>query len=80
MKSQTAKKFIEVSEYLDDECKECKWFKLCNGGCRRYREPFSDGKPVLNYFCPAYKKFFDYCGDRIFSLAEQCKANLLQKK
>lgn len=71
--SDTAVKFIKASEYTDAECKVCKWHRLCYGSCRRYREPFENGKPLLNYFCPAYKKFFEHCGDRIFSLAEQIK-------
>jgi len=71
--SETAQKFIEASRYTDTKCEECKWYNLCHGGCRRYREPFENGKPVLNYFCSTYKKFFNYCGDRIYSLAELCK-------
>lgn len=72
--SETANRFIKSSEYIDPECKECKWFNLCYGSCRRYREPFENGKPVLNYFCPAYKEFFKHCGDRIYSLAEFFKS------
>ena len=31
--------FINASRYLNPECRECKWFSLCRGGCRRDREP-----------------------------------------
>ncbi|NLZ54654.1 MAG: anaerobic sulfatase maturase, partial [Thermoanaerobacteraceae bacterium] len=47
--SDAGKKFVEVSKHIDPRCTECKWFTLCRGGCRRAREPFAEGKPVLNY-------------------------------
>lgn len=68
--SKAVKKFVEVSKYVAPECRKCQWFDLCRGGCRRNREPFIDGKPSLNYFCSAYKEFFEYTIDRIYRLAE----------
>ncbi len=65
----TAKKFIEVSRHVDPKCKECKWFKICRGGCRRMREPFENGKPVLNYYCPSFMAFFDHAAQRMQQLA-----------
>ncbi len=67
--SKTAKRFVEVSRHIDPMCKGCKWVQLCRGGCRRNREPFEDGKPVLNYYCPAYKEFFGYAMPRMQELA-----------
>ena len=79
--SEPAMRFIEASKYVDPKCRECKWFSLCRGGCRRDREPFADGEPfvhgepfdgsmlLLNRYCPAYMEFFEYAGDRIFELA-----------
>ncbi len=62
--SPNAQQFIQPSTYIDPICQECPWFSLCRGGCRRWREPFIDGKPHLNYLCPAYKEFFQYTLDR----------------
>jgi uncharacterized protein len=67
--SETANRFIEISRYINPKCRECRWYGLCRGGCRRDREPFEDSKPVLNRYCQAYQDFFDYAGDRIFKLA-----------
>lgn len=68
-KSQVAKKFIEVSKHVDNECIQCKWLNLCRGGCRRYREPFVNEKPAINYFCSSYKHFFDTCENKLLELA-----------
>jgi uncharacterized protein len=65
------KRFIEVSKHVDNKCVRCKWFGLCRGGCRRTREPFEDGKPVLNYFCPSYMDFFEYASSRLQEIARR---------
>lgn len=70
IQSQKAKEFVETSMYIDKNCTECKFFYLCKGGCRRCREPFIDGKPVLNYYCEAYKNFFNYAIERIIKTAK----------
>ncbi len=67
--SQAAKRFIETSRYVDPKCKECKWFGICGGGCRRTREPFENDKPVLNYFCSSYMEFFEYAIPRMQEMA-----------
>jgi uncharacterized protein len=61
--------FVAVSEHQAAECQDCFARLLCRGGCRRDREPFSDGKPVLNRYCAAYKDFFGYAGQRIITMA-----------
>lgn len=66
-----AKKFVEDSHFTAPPCHNCKWFYLCRGGCRRNREPFQDGHLWLNHYCAAYKRFFDYAGSRILSLAKR---------
>ena len=67
--SNTAKNFIDVSKHVSPECKQCKWANICRGGCRRTREPFENGKPVLNYYCPSYMEFFEYAMPRMQQLA-----------
>ena len=68
--SQVVKNFIEVSRYVSPECRECRWYSICRGGCRRLREPFVDGKPALNIFCNAYKEFFEYASGRMHKMAQ----------
>jgi uncharacterized protein len=71
LNSENAKKFIEVSRHVDDKCKECKYFKICRGGCRRNREPFVDGTPALNYLCPSYIQFFDHATGKLEEVARK---------
>jgi len=72
--SPTAQQFVQLSTYIDSTCRSCSWFALCRGGCRRWREPFIDGKPRLNYLCPAYREFFGYTFDRFQKIVEKIKA------
>lgn len=79
--SENGKKFVEASLFVDAKCKECKWFNLCRGGCRRHREPYMPMPPaeqpsllvqpslVLNYFCTSYSEFFEYAATRLWHLA-----------
>ena len=67
---EVAQRFIKVSEYVDDACRACFAYPLCRGGCRRDREPFVDGRPVLNRYCPSFKDFFQYAGERIMAIAK----------
>ena len=61
--------FIELSRPMAQPCGACKWRPLCRGGCRRDREPMVNGQLSLNYFCPAYKGFFEYAYPRLEHLA-----------
>jgi uncharacterized protein len=67
--SRRAKKFINESKHIDDNCQKCKWYFLCRGGCKRYREPFVDSKPGLNKFCSSYKAFFEHSYERLREIA-----------
>ena len=60
--------FIENSTKIEEKCKKCKWLNLCRGGCRRDRDRALDGNLCINYYCDAYKKFFDYSIDRLLKL------------
>lgn len=68
-----AHNFVESSRFIDPRCRTCSVFFLCRGGCRRNREPFSDGKPRLNRYCPAFREFFQYAGARIMKIASTFK-------
>ncbi|WP_407311840.1 anaerobic sulfatase maturase [Desulfosporosinus sp. SB140] len=70
-KSDIVKEFIEGSKYTDPTCKQCRWGNFCRGGCRRDREPFMENLPTLNYYCAAYKEFFEYASPRIYELARR---------
>lgn len=63
--SEKAKAFVEASRPVCAACQECPYFSLCRGGCRRWREPFVDGKPGLNQLCSAYRMFFAHTAERM---------------
>lgn len=71
LNSEKAKSFAAPSLHTDDECCECRYFKLCRGGCRRWREPVVASVPSINCLCEDYKLFFESCYDRIFELAHR---------
>ena len=63
--SEKAKAYVEASRPVSAICHECPYFSLCRGGCRRWREPFVDGKPGLNQLCSAYRMFFAHAAERM---------------
>lgn len=63
--SEKVKAFVEASRPVCAACQECPHFSLCRGGCRRWREPFVDGKPGLNQLCSAYRMFFAHAAERM---------------
>ena len=63
--SEKAKAFVGASRPVCAACQECPHFSLCRGGCRRWREPFVDGKPGLNQLCSAYRMFFAHAAERM---------------
>ena len=56
--------FLEESMIPEPECLECGWRMLCRGGCRRDRDYFERGLGK-NYYCSAYKSFFEYAYPRL---------------
>ena len=57
--------FIERSRLLDEKCRECRYYRLCRGGCQRHREYNAGTGMYENYFCRAYRMFFDEWYERI---------------
>lgn len=60
--------FVERSLKLDNNCKRCKYFSLCRGGCMRSREYMENEDLYRNYFCEGYRFFFGQWYDRIMEL------------
>ena len=65
-----ARDFFNRSLYLHKECKNCRVFKLCGGGCRRDLEPYIDGVPSFNYKCGAIKSFLERNLDVLFQVSK----------
>ena len=51
--------FIEVSKDIPKECQACRWFSICRNGCRRLCEPTSTAGRSKNYYCKAFKEFYN---------------------
>lgn len=60
--------FIEGSQKIPEECGKCQWYPLCRSGCRRNRLQLPEGNTGKNYFCAAYKEFFNYAYFRLRAL------------
>lgn len=56
--------FVQQSAVPHPDCLTCRWRSLCRGGCRRDRDYFEQGIGK-NYFCSAYKAFFEYAYPRL---------------
>ena len=68
--------FVEASRKIDPECRSCRFFPLCRGGCRRHRPVNPDGTLGRNIFCESYKRFFSYTEERLTELARVAAGNL----
>ena len=75
--TDTSLKFIEESKNLDDKCLNCKHFRLCRGGCKRYRTAsITEGVP-FNYFCESYYDFFENNTKDLLEIATEVKRQLI---
>ncbi len=63
--------FIKKSEFVPQECRRCKWYKLCRNGCRRNCEPFKSGQRGLNIFCESYKEFLEYSVEKFINVMKK---------
>lgn len=70
--SPAAKLFVNTSLVVDEACKNCGFFPICRGGCRRHRE-LPGGKIGLNRYCRAYKIFFKRNMPMLIELAEHIR-------
>lgn len=68
--SEKSHEFRRRSVKVDEKCKKCRFFRLCRGGCARYREPYGDDGLSLNKYCESYMTFFERNADKIIHLAK----------
>lgn len=68
---ELSKQFVQSSYVIDPKCKQCHWFSLCRGGCRRYRKNDVWGKPIgRSKLCESYQLFFESCYQQLCDLAK----------
>lgn len=61
-------RFVRESAKSMESCRDCPYFRICRGGCRRNRITLADGSRK-NYFCSAYRMFYEYSLERFLRLA-----------
>ncbi len=52
---ETARRFVDVSLQVPEQCRTCPIYPICRNGCRRDRL----GPSGQNRFCGAYRRFFE---------------------
>lgn len=55
--SDNMKRFINTSLTISEECKSCKVYYLCRGGCRREKYMNADGTLGKSIYCEAFQAF-----------------------
>lgn len=68
--SDKAQQFVKASQPISEKCRNCPYFSLCKGGCRRWRETTTAGVVDVNYLCPAYEMFFAHAWERLQELGK----------
>lgn len=63
--SPVMRRFIETSAYDDPECRQCPYYTLCHGGCRRDRDALANGTAGPNRYCGALRRFFAEAAPRL---------------
>ncbi|MGI5818431.1 MAG: anaerobic sulfatase maturase [Armatimonadota bacterium] len=51
-------------------CGRCEWFRMCHGGCPKYRVMLGDAAQPT-YFCEAYRMFFEHADDTLQAIAQR---------
>lgn len=73
--SPQAIKFLNNGSKKPNNCTNCRWCNICNGGCKR--DWIKNDNIFNNYFCESFKMFFEYSESRIIEIANSCrKTNL----
>lgn len=65
--------FIQESKTQSDKCRQCKYFVLCRGGCKRHRFMTPETSNKTNYFCQSFYTFFEKCGSRFIHASQLLK-------
>lgn len=66
--SEPALRFLKESHERNPDCADCPYQFICRGGCRRDRQEQADR---ANYYCPAFRRFFDYALPRLKQIARE---------
>ncbi|MBR1583029.1 MAG: anaerobic sulfatase maturase [Spirochaetales bacterium] len=68
LESEKALSFRSDQGRMPQQCRQCSYLALCHGGCKKDITSNSSNEPE-NYFCPAYRFFFEYASERLLEVA-----------
>lgn len=69
LEGTNARRFVESSTHVHEDCLGCEFFFLCRGGCRRDREPAVDGLLGKNAYCESYRTLFEHALPKLKTLS-----------
>jgi uncharacterized protein len=71
-RAQRSIDFVESSKKLNNACADCKWARLCGGGCRRLRKSPTapENSAPLYAHCRSHKEFFPYAIEKMQKIAQ----------
>ena len=70
--SEVSHRFIRTSLQHPQKCRNCRWYRLCRAGCRRYRET-SIGEPQ---YCAAYKLLLEHAAPMFLKMAQSIREKI----
>lgn len=63
----TAKRFLTWGKEKPAECGQCRWSRICNGGCKNDWVQLPEGS--RNYYCRAFRLLLDHGYSRLVNIA-----------
>lgn len=69
-------RFVQKSVPVDEECRACRYFPICRGGCGRHRLDADGNRTGRNCFCESYKMFFEAELPKMIEIAEKIRRRL----
>jgi len=73
--SRRQQEFRRRKTLLPAECRLCRWYRLCHGGCPKDRLRIADDKGK-NHLCLALQRFFAHADPTLRQLAGQIRNNM----
>lgn len=69
LQSEANMRFHEFGREKPEECKKCRYDRICHGGCKNDWEKVDDS--YHNYYCKAFSMLMDYAIDRFVEIADK---------
>ncbi|UCE99056.1 MAG: anaerobic sulfatase maturase [Planctomycetota bacterium] len=66
--------FARAKQNISNTCLLCRHLSFCRGGCQKDRIASDGQHSRQSYFCPSYKRFFDYAMPKFMQLAATISA------